>query len=102
MAARKAEQAAQDVPASKLELTPSQVTIARKYADDEFAYVLGCPTLEAFRGGLDQCGDTLFKFLMIETSKGEDCLSHVATMKRLELALGDLAKVLDAVDVEAD
>ncbi len=50
MAARKAEQAAQDVPASKLELTPSQVTIARKYADGVFAYVLECPTHEAFSG----------------------------------------------------
>lgn len=77
MAARKAEQAAQDVPASKLELTPSQVTIARKYADGEFAYVLGCPTLEVLRGALDQCGDTLFKFLMIETSKGKiGCLTR--------------------------
>ncbi len=55
-----------------------------------------------FRAALDQCGDTLFKFLMIETSKGEDCLSHEATMKGLELAIGDLAKVLDAVDMEAD
>lgn len=66
----------------------------------------GCAvTICARRGGLacaDQCDDTLFKLLMMETSKGADCLSHQATMKGLELAIGDLAKVLDAVDMEAD
>ena len=62
MAGRKAEQAVQDVHASKLELTPSQqVMIARKYADGEFACVLECPTLAAFRPTLGQCGDRLFK-----------------------------------------
>lgn len=50
---------------------------------------------------LDQCGDTLFKFLIVETSEVKDCLSHEATMKRLESTIGD-AKVLDAVDMEAD
>ncbi|WP_233634049.1 hypothetical protein [Burkholderia cenocepacia] len=39
---------------------------------------------------------------MIETSEGEDCLSHEAAMKRLELTIGDLPKGLDAVDMEAD
>lgn len=41
---------------------------------------------------LDHCGDTLFKFLIIETSRGNDCLSHEATMKRLELTIGDLPR----------
>ena len=44
------------------------------------------------RPALDQCGDILFKFLMIETSKGKDCLSHEATVKRLELTTGDLLR----------
>jgi hypothetical protein len=34
--------------------------------------------------------------------EGEDCLSHEATMKRFDLTIGDLPKVLDAVDMEAD
>ena len=66
----------------------------------------GCAvTICARRGGLTCAGSVWRHALQVSDDRnveGEDCLPHEATMKRLELTIDDLPKVLDVVDREAD
>jgi hypothetical protein len=72
----------------------------------DLAMPSGCAvTICARRGGLACAGSVWRHALQVSDDRnveGEDWLSHGATMKRLELTIGDLPKVLDAVDMEAD
>jgi hypothetical protein len=47
---------------------------------------------------LDQCGDTLFEFLMIELSDAEDCDSLEEAVRRLESARRQLDEALGALE----
>jgi len=48
---------------------------------------------------LDECGDGLFKFLMVELSDKEDCTGLEDAYKRVALSIEQLQEVLNALGV---
>lgn len=78
-------------------LNPSQRAIAAAYAGGDFVGLLDLSSEAEYRAALDECGDTLFKFLMIETACAEDCDSATEAVSRLERAIEDIGGALGAV-----
>lgn len=76
-------------------LNPFQQICAQTYGEGDFAHV----------ENLDQAGetkDTLFAFLMIELATSEGCNSREEALRRLEMAMADIQRVIDAVDQVLD
>lgn len=68
-----------------------QKTTAAVYGGGDFAHV---ETMEE----VEQCGDTLFQFLMIELSDSESCESVSEAGSRLETAISQIRECLEAVE----
>jgi hypothetical protein len=71
-------------------LNPWQKAVAETYAEGDFAHVA---SIEDAR----EVGDTLFLFLMIELGTREDCDSWAVALRRVEIALGQLEDVREAL-----
>ncbi|MGH6797139.1 MAG: hypothetical protein ACRECP_01870 [Methylocella sp.] len=80
-----------------MQLNDWQKAVARIYGDGDFAHfeVDG----KICDADLDQCGDTLFVFLMLELSDTEDCDSPEEAIRRIEIARRQLGDVIDALEV---
>ena len=71
-------------------LAPWQKVIAKVYGGGDYGYVTT----------LEQCkdrGDTLFTFLMLETSPTEDCDTADIALQRVDTAINDLQAVRNAL-----
>ncbi len=64
-----------------------QKAVAKLYCHGDFAHFATDPK---WRVNLDDCGDSLFRFLMIELSTEEDCDSAEEAINRLENAREDI------------
>ncbi len=64
-----------------------QKAVANNYCHGDFAHFRRDPN---WRANLDGCGDSLFRFLMIELSTQEDCDSAEEAINRLENAREDI------------
>lgn len=73
-----------------------QRAVAKTYGQGDFAHVAD---LVDWRAELDELGDSLFKFLMIELSTSEGCNSQAEALNRLRIATRDLEQA--AADVAA-
>lgn len=76
-------------------LNPFQQICAQTYGEGDFGHV----------ENLDQAGktkDTLFAFLMIELATSEGRNSREEALRRLEMAMADIQRVIDAVDQVLD
>lgn len=62
-----------------------QQVVVESYANGEF---MGLQPAE-----VDDCGDGLLRFLLIELSKGEDCDSFETAIDRLETAIRQLREL---------
>lgn len=74
-----------------------QKEIARHYGSGDYAYL--AERGEISRTDLDDCGDTLFRFLMVELADKEDCDTLEEAIRRCESArqqLDDAIGVLEA------
>jgi len=81
-----------------MHLNDWQKAVARTYSDGDYADF--AETGEIGDSELDQCGDTLFEFLMLEPSDAEDCDSLEEALRRVESAwrrLDDALRVLQAL-----
>lgn len=78
-------------------LNPTQREVLNTYARGEFAYLAGSASEEAFNNSIDQCGDGLLKFLIVELSTGQDCVSGEEAVRRLESAQREVASAADSV-----
>ncbi len=76
-----------------------QAAVADHHGGGDFEYF---PQLENWRKQLDDCGDGLFRFLMIELADAEDCNSKAEALRRLNNAARDIAAAIDAVDALPD
>jgi hypothetical protein len=72
-----------------------QKAVARTYGDRDYAHfdVDGAISDD----DLDQCGDTLFVFLMLELSDAEDCDSSEEAIRRMESARRQLDDTIEAL-----
>lgn len=77
--------------AEKLPIAPWQDAARKAYGDGDYADM-------STRDNLEACGDTLFKFVMIELSRREDCNSFAEAQGRIRRAIQDLEEVSDAID----
>ena len=67
--------------------SPLQQLILAEYENGEFSHIT--PEM------LDDCGDGLLRFLMMECSPGEDCLSHKDAEQRITTAIRQLFEISD-------
>lgn len=66
-----------------LQLNQAQMIVIEDYAVGDFAHFNDFKTKEEFDSELENCGDTLFKFLMIELSESEDCSDIETSINRM-------------------
>lgn len=74
-------------------LTAFQITVLETYDHGDFAYLAKLPSQE-FDEELARCGDTLLKFILIELSHKEDCLTISDAIRRLATASDDIATAI--------
>ena len=82
---------------SPVALNAWQKQIARSYGGGDYAYL--AERSEIGPAALDDCGDTLFRFLMVELADSEDCDTLEEAIRRCESArqqLDDAISVLQA------
>jgi hypothetical protein len=72
-----------------------QAAIARVYGLGDFN---DFPERSTWREDLDDCGDGLFRFLMVELADSEDCDSKQEVLDRLNNAVRDITDAITAVE----
>ena len=75
-------------------MNASQRVVCKAYGGGDFNHYADDPD---WRHSIDQCGDTLFRFLMIELSDGEDCEDAETAVQRLIRARDDIEHAIDAI-----
>lgn len=68
---------------------------ARAYGGGDFSYFADRDEIDPEE--LAACGDTLFRFLMIELSTQEGCNSDEEAIRRCESACRDIEEVIKAI-----
>lgn len=71
----------------QLELNEFQKQTLENYANGDFSHI-------TTQQELDECGDSLFRFLMVELSTSEDCTDVETACQRVETAIRELNSVL--------
>lgn len=71
-----------------------QAAACSVYGGGDYAHIAQS---ETWRSDIDDCGDTLFKFIMIELGTQEDCDTLETAIRRMTTAQGDIATVLGAL-----
>lgn len=77
-------------------LNPWQRIAARTYAHGDFSH-MDTKTWAEVRGELDDCGDGLFKFTMIELATSEDCEDAEEALRRLRVAREELEALSEEI-----
>jgi hypothetical protein len=75
-----------------------QKSIARTYGGGDYAHIAEQGEVSA--DDLDTCGDTLFRFLMVELADSEDCDTQEEAVRRVARAreqLDDAVAALEAL-----
>ncbi|WP_414462443.1 hypothetical protein [Hyphomicrobium sp. DY-1] len=75
-------------------MNASQRVVCKAYGGGDFNHYADDPD---WRHSIDQCGDTLFRFLMIELSDAEECEDAETALRRLTAARTDIEDAIDAV-----
>jgi hypothetical protein len=78
-----------------MHLNKWQKAVARTYGDGDYGHF--AESGEIRDNELDQCGDTLFEFLMLELSDAEDCDSLEEAVRRVESACRQLDSALSVL-----
>lgn len=78
-----------------MDLNDWQKAVARTYSDGDFAFFADKGEIQD--EDLDQCGDALFVFLMLDLSDTEDCDSLEEAIRRIESARRQLIEAIDAL-----
>ncbi len=71
-----------------------QQAVCRTYGEGDFASLADDPD---WYSALDEIGDTLFRFLMVELSTAEDCADFDEAIARLNTARDDVERAITAV-----
>lgn len=71
----------------QLDLNAFQRKVLDTYANGELSHI-------TTKQELDECGDGLLRFLLVELSSGEDCGDAETACQRVETAISDLSNVL--------
>jgi hypothetical protein len=79
-------------------LNKAQKTVLRIYENGEFAHLAQCKSADEFSDELENCGDGLLRFLMVELASSEDCDSIDTAADRVRSAMRQLTKVVDALE----
>lgn len=75
----------------QLTLNDVQRKVIEVYGKGDFSHV-------TMQQELDECGDGLFRFLMVELSSSEDCTDVETACQRVANAIGDLENVLQHLE----
>lgn len=81
-------------------LNAFQKTAARAYGDGDYAHIADIATTQEADAEIEDCGDTLFRFVMVELRSSEDCDSKEEALRRLEKAIADIQGVIHAIETE--
>jgi hypothetical protein len=71
-----------------------QVCVTRTYSDEAYA---SFATSETWRKDIDELGDGLFKYLVLELASGETCDSWLEAIMRAEISLYEVEQVSAAL-----
>ena len=85
-------------------LNSAQVTCLSFYGQGDFAHLIETPSFEEFQREMEQCGDTLLQFMVVELAGSEDCDSVATAIQRMENAIQDIEAVkwnLDKLPAES-
>lgn len=85
------------MPSAAPFLNAAQKSVIATYENGEFSELLDSESEEEFQKTLDSCGDTLFKFLMIELSSKEDCDSTETAYQRMSTVIQQVESVTQAI-----
>jgi len=82
------------------ELSDWQKAAARAYGGGDFAYIADqtFASREAFKQEIENVGDTLFVFVLVELDKSEDCDTADEAVRRLNTSLSELQTVISAIE----
>lgn len=105
MSNAQAEQSSQDESL----WSEAQILVINSYQEGEFSYMaepeaceLNGSSPEQVRQALmDECGDGLLRFLLVELSKSEDCNSLDEAVRRIDKACDQLREVAQAIEAES-
>lgn len=78
-------------------LNDAQNAVLETYANGDFAHLIECPTKEALDVELENCGDGLLRFLMVELADQEDCFGLEEAVRRIKSAIEDLEGAMAGV-----
>ena len=76
-------------------LNQFQIAALRAYAGGDYAYLIDDPEFDPRTLDL---GDTLLTFILIELSDAEDCEDADTAWRRINMAVGDLLTVQEALE----
>ncbi|WP_414463335.1 hypothetical protein [Hyphomicrobium sp. DY-1] len=71
-----------------------QAAVCATYGGGDYRHLRRSPR---WKDALDDVGDGLFRFLMIELSSGEDCTDAATALRRLASAQADIDTAIAAV-----
>ena len=71
----------------------AQTTCLEFYASGSFGHLLGSESESEFKDALQNCGDGLLRFLVVELSANEDCEDIEDAIGRVSRAIEDLEAV---------
>jgi hypothetical protein len=74
-----------------------QKSIARSYGGGDYAHI--ADQGEVRSDDLGTCGDTLFRFLMVELADGEDCDTQEEAVRRVARARDQLNDAISVLEV---
>lgn len=78
--------------------SPAQQAVARTYGDGDFSYLADSQGRLQFAGDLNEVGDTLLRYLMIELDAKDDCHDNDEAVRRLEQTIRQVQEVTAAVE----
>jgi hypothetical protein len=79
-------------------INKAQATCLEKYAQGDFAHLLEIESQSEFKDAIENCGDGLLRFLIVELSTSEDCDGTATAFNRVSTAIADLEKIKEALD----
>lgn len=74
-------------------INEAQATCLKFYDGGDHEYLLSMDSETKFKEALDDCGDGLLRFLIVELSASEDCESTDEAIDRLSRAIEDIEAV---------
>ena len=79
-------------------INKAQAKCLEKYAQGDFAHLLEIESQSEFKDAIENCGDGLLRFLIVELSASEDCDGSATALNRVSKAITELEEIQEALE----